>query len=36
VKKEKLVEQKYADILEEIIIKVWKAYEHGKINQLQS
>lgn len=31
VKKEKLVEQKYADILEEIIIKVWKAYEHGKI-----
>ena len=31
VKKEKLVEQKYADILEEIVIKVWKAYEHGKI-----
>ncbi len=31
VEKEKLVEQKYADILEEIIIKVWKAYEHGKL-----
>ncbi len=31
VEKEKLVEAKYADILEEIIIKVWKAYEHGKI-----
>ena len=31
VNKEKLVEKKYADILEEIIIKVWKAYEHGKL-----
>jgi len=31
VEKEKLIEQKYADILEEIIIKVWKGYEHGKI-----
>ncbi len=31
VNKEKLVEQKYADILEEIIIKVWKKYEHGKL-----
>jgi predicted nucleotidyltransferase len=31
VKKEKLIEEKYADILEEIIIKTWKAYEHGKI-----
>ncbi len=29
--KEKLVEKKYVDILEEIMIKVWKAYEHGKI-----
>ncbi|MFH1522150.1 MAG: nucleotidyltransferase domain-containing protein [archaeon] len=29
--KEKLVEQKYADILEEIIIKIWKRYEHGKL-----
>ena len=31
VNKEKIVEPKYADILEEIMIKVWKAYEHGKI-----
>lgn len=31
VEKEKLVEAKYADILEEIVIKVWKAYEHGKL-----
>jgi len=31
VEKEKLVEPKYADILEEIIIKVWKSYEHGKL-----
>jgi predicted nucleotidyltransferase len=31
VVKEKLVEAKYADILEEIMIKVWKAYEHGKL-----
>ena len=31
VEKEKLVEVKYADILDEIIIKVWKAYEHGKL-----
>lgn len=31
VDKEKLIEAKYADILDEIIIKVWKAYEHGKI-----
>jgi len=31
VEKEKMVEAKYADILEEIIIKVWKAYEHGKL-----
>lgn len=31
VEKEKLVEKKYADILEEIIMDVWKAYEHGKI-----
>ncbi len=29
--KEKLVEKKYVDILEEIMLKVWKAYEHGKI-----
>jgi predicted nucleotidyltransferase len=31
VEKEKLIEAKYADILDEIIIKVWKAYEHGKL-----
>ena len=29
--KEKLVEKKYVDILEEIMIKVWKAYEHGTL-----
>ena len=31
VNKEKLIEEKYADILDEIMIKVWKAYEHGKL-----
>jgi len=31
VKKEKMVEQKYADIFEEIAIKYFKAMEHGKI-----
>ncbi len=31
VVKEKLIEPRYADILEEISIKVWKAYEHGKL-----
>ncbi|MEA3248116.1 MAG: nucleotidyltransferase domain-containing protein [Nanoarchaeota archaeon] len=31
VEKEKLVEKKYADILEEILIKIWKGYEHGKV-----
>jgi len=31
VKKEKLVEEKYANILDEILLKVWKAYEHGKL-----
>lgn len=29
--KEKIVEKKYVDILEEILIKVWKAHEHSKI-----
>ena len=29
--KEKLIEKKYADILEEIAIKYYKGYEHGKI-----
>ncbi len=31
VDKEKLIEARYADILDEIIIKVWKGYEHGKL-----
>jgi len=31
VEKEKLIEKKYADILDEICIKVWKGYEHGKL-----
>jgi predicted nucleotidyltransferase len=31
VNKEKLIEAKYADILEEIVLGVWKKYEHGKI-----
>lgn len=34
VEKEKLVEPKYADILEEIIIKYYKGYEHGKIKKV--
>ncbi len=31
VKKEKLIEEKYVDILEEIVLKIYKAYEHGKV-----
>ena len=31
VTKEKLLEKKYADILEEIIIGYYKGYEHGKV-----
>jgi len=31
VKKEKLIESKYADIFDEIALKYFKAYEHGKI-----
>jgi predicted nucleotidyltransferase len=34
VEKEKLVEKKYADILEEIIIKYYKGYEHGDIKKI--
>ena len=34
VDKEKLIEQKYADILEEIVIKYYKGYEHGKIKEV--
>lgn len=31
VKKEKLIEEKYANIMEEIFLGVWKKYEHGKL-----
>lgn len=34
VEKEKLVEAKYADILEEIVIKYYKGFEHGKIKKV--
>ena len=34
VDKEKLLEKKYADILEEIVIKYYKGYEHGKIKKV--
>lgn len=34
VEKEKLVEKKYADFLEEIMIKYYKGYEHGKIKKI--
>ncbi len=34
VEKEKLVEKKYADILEEIVIKYYKGFEHGKIKKI--
>jgi predicted nucleotidyltransferase len=34
VKKEKLIEQKYADILYEVVIKYFKGYEHGKIKKV--
>jgi len=34
VDKEKLLEKKYADILEEIVIKYFKGYEHGKIKEV--
>ena len=34
VDKEKLLEKKYADILEEIAIKYFKGYEHGKIKSV--
>jgi predicted nucleotidyltransferase len=34
VDKEKLVEKKYADILEEIMIKFYKGYEHEKIKEV--
>jgi predicted nucleotidyltransferase len=31
VEREKLLEKKYADILEEVVIKYYKGYEHGKV-----
>jgi len=34
VEKEKLVDKKYADILEEIMIKYYKGYEHEKIKEI--
>ncbi|MAH07368.1 hypothetical protein CMI38_03920 [Candidatus Pacearchaeota archaeon] len=34
VNKEKLLEKKYADILEEIAIKYFKGYEHGKVKEV--
>ncbi len=34
VDKEKLLEKKYIDILEEIMIKYYKGYEHGKVKEL--
>ena len=34
VEKEKMLEQKYIDILEEIVIKYYKGYEHEKIKEV--
>jgi predicted nucleotidyltransferase len=34
VDKEKMIEKKYADILEEIVLKYYKGYEHGKIKEV--
>ncbi len=34
VDKEKMLEKKYIDILEEIAIKYYKGYEHGKIKEI--
>lgn len=34
VEKEKLVDKKYADILEEIMIKYYKGYEHEKVKEV--
>ena len=33
-KKEKMLEKKYVDILEEIAIKYYKGYEHGKVKEV--
>ncbi|MFC1710637.1 nucleotidyltransferase domain-containing protein [Nanoarchaeota archaeon] len=34
VEKEKMLEKRYADILEEITIKYYKGYEHGKVKEV--
>jgi predicted nucleotidyltransferase/uncharacterized protein (UPF0332 family) len=34
VDKEKMLEKKYADIIEEIAIKYYKGYEHGKVKEV--
>lgn len=34
VDKEKLLEKRYADILEEIVVKYFKGYEHGKVKEV--
>ncbi len=34
VKKEKLVEKRYGDILNEVLIKYYKGYEHGKVKKV--
>ncbi|MEK6859567.1 MAG: nucleotidyltransferase domain-containing protein [Nanoarchaeota archaeon] len=34
VERENMVEKKYADILEEIAIKYYKGYEHGKVKEV--
>ena len=33
--KEKLLEKRYIDILEEIVIKYYKGYEHGKVKEVK-
>jgi len=34
LEKEKMLEKKYIDILEEIVIKYYKGYEHGKVKKV--
>ncbi len=34
VEQEKILEKKYADILEEIVVKYYKGYEHGEIKEV--
>jgi len=34
VEKEKMLEKKYVDILDEIVIKFYKGYEHGKLKEV--